>query len=525
MYVGSQYLYRTSNRGDSWQQISPDLTTNDPEKQKQEESGGLTIDNSTAENHCTIYTISESPKNSKIIWAGTDDGNLQVTDNDGEDWNDVTPNIPGLPKNTWCAKVQASNHDANTAYVVFDGHRNGDKNVYVYKTTDLGETWTSRATESIETFARTITEDFINPNLLFLGTEYGLYISIDGGKEWVRFEGKVPKVPIYEMIIHPTENDLVIGTHGRGILIIDNIEPLRLLTNEVLASEVSIFPSEPYVITNPKYATDLSGDQEFWGSNPKSSAIISYYMQKRHVFGDMSVEIYNSNGELVKTLPAGKNKGINYVEWAVRKKPPRVKASSPMLAFRTAFGPTFPPGDYTMKIKKGENVYEGKITLQTDPTTGHSVEDMKLQYETLNKAYILLEDISFTDRQATDLMEKLNKIKSKVASENLKKEITELSNRIESMHKELVATSTSRISGEVRLAEKVADIYSGIISYSGKPTDSQIQGLNLLSGVYDKYRKQMDKTLSEDLLKLNSELKNLGLEEINIITREDYDKS
>jgi len=208
-------------------------------------------------------------------------------------------------------------------------------------------------------------------------------------------------------------------------------------------------------------------------------------MQKRHVFGDMSVEIYNSNGELVKTLPAGKNKGINYVEWAVRKKPPRVKAASPTLAFRTAFGPTFPPGEYTVKIKKGETVYEGKITLQTDPTTGHSVEDMKLQYETLNKAYSLLEDISFTDRQATDLMEKLNKIKSKVSSEELKNKITELSDKLETMHKELVATSPNRLSGEVKLSEKVADIYSGIISYSGKPTDSQIQGLNLLSGVYD----------------------------------------
>lgn len=525
LYVGAQYLYRTNNRGDSWVKISPDLTTNDPEKQKQEESGGLTIDNSTAENHCTIYTISESPKNSKIIWAGTDDGNLQVTDNDGESWEDVTPNIPELPKNTWCAKVQASNHDANTAYVVFDGHRNGDKNVYVYKTTDLGESWTSLATENIETFVRTITEDFINPNLLFLGTEYGLYISIDGGKEWVRFEGKVPKVPIYEMVIHPTENDLVIATHGRGILIIDNITPLRLLNDEVLNSEISIFPSEPYTITNPKFATGLSGDQEFWGSNPSSSAIISYYMQKRHVFGDMTVEIYDADGKLVKTLPAGKNKGINYVEWAVRKKPPRVKASSPTLAFRTAFGPTFPPGDYTVKIKKGENVYEEKIILQTDPSTGHTAEDMKLQYETLNKSYTLLEDISFTDRQATDLMEKLNKVKEKVSSDELKTMIKDLSVKLEKMHKELVATSPNRLSGEVQLAEKVADIYSGIISYSGKPTDSQIQGLNLFSGVYDSYREQMNKIISEDLMKINSELKNSVLEEIKIITREDYDKS
>lgn len=525
LYVGAQYLYRTKNRGDSWEKISPDLTTNDPEKQKQEESGGLTIDNSTAENHCTIYTISESPKDSKIIWVGTDDGNLQVTSNDGKTWKNVTSKNSGLPKNTWCAKVQASHHDSRTAYVVFDGHRNGDKKVYVYKTTDLGESWTSLATDNIEAFARTITEDFINPELLFLGTEYGLYISIDGGKQWVRFEGKVPKVPIYEMVIHPTENDLVIGTHGRGILVIDDITPLRQLSDDVLASEVSIFPSKPYTITNPKFGYGLSGDQEFLGSNPKSSAVITYYMQKRHVFGDMSVEIYNPNGELIKTLPAGKNKGINYVEWAVRKKPPRVKALTPTLAFRTAYGPTFPPGEYIVKIKKGGQVYEGKITLQTDPTASHSEEDMKLQYETLNNAYMLIEDISFSDRQATDLMEKLNTVKTKVSSEELINKIKDLTTKLEAIHKELVATSPNRLSGEVKLAEKVADIYSGIISYSGKPTDSQIQGLNLLSGVFTKYREQMNKILDEDLMKINSELKNSGLEEIKVITREEYDKS
>ena len=525
LYVGSQYLFRTTNRGDSWEKISPDLTTNDPEKQKQEESGGLTIDNSTAENHCTIYTISESPKDSKIIWAGTDDGNLQITQDDGNSWTDVTPNIPGLPASTWCAKVQASNHDARTAYVVFDGHRNGDKKVYVFKTTDLGKTWTSLATEEIETFARTITEDLVNPDLLFLGTEYGLYVSIDGGQNWVRFEGKVPKVPIYEMVIHPTENDLVIATHGRGIMIIDNITPLRLLTDEVLASELTIFPSEPYTITNPKFASGLSGDQEFWGSNPSSAAVITYYMQKRHVFGDMSIEIYNSEGELVKTLPAGKNKGINFVEWAVRKKPPRVKAASPTLAFRTAFGPTFPPGDYTLKIKKGENVYEGKITLQSDTEAGHSAEDMKLQFETLNQSYTLLENIAFTDRQVTDMMEKLNSVKSKVENDKLKEEITTLSEKLETMHKELVATSPNRLSGEIKLSEKVADVYSGIINYLGKPTDSQIQRLNLLEGVYSDYRKELDSILSDKIPGLNSQLKDSGLEEIKFISREDYDKN
>jgi photosystem II stability/assembly factor-like uncharacterized protein len=484
MYVGAQYLYRTTNRGDSWEKISEDLTTNDPEKQKQEESGGITIDNSTAENHCTIYTISESPKDSKIIWVGTDDGYLHVTNDDGNNWDNVTSNIKNLPENTWCSKVTASNFAANTAYVVFDRHRNGDRNVYVYKTTDLGGTWSSLATEDVETFARTIVEDFVNPGLLFLGTDYGLYVTIDGGKQWVRFEGEVPKVPIYEMVIHPTENDLVIGTHGRGILILDDISPLRLLTDEVFSTDLTIFPAEPYIITNPKFGYGLSGDHEFRGSNPSSAAIITYYMQKRHVFGDMSLEIYNSEGELVKNLPAGKNKGINRVEWVVRKKPPKVKASSPLLAFRTAFGPTFPPGDYKIVIKKGENTYESRITLEVDPETGHSQEDIDLQFSTLNKAYDLLEDISFTDKQVTDLKEKLDKAISQINDNDLKQNFRVLSDKLETMHKELVATSPHRLSGERRLAEKIGDIYAGIINYSGKPTDSQIERLYLLEGIF-----------------------------------------
>jgi hypothetical protein len=293
----------------------------------------------------------------------------------------------------------------------------------------------------------------------------------------------------------------------------------------VLSSELTIFPSETYTITNPKFASGLSGDQEFWGGNPSSSAIITYYMQKRHVFGDMSVEIYNSDGELVKTLPAGKNKGINYVEWAVRKKPPKVKASSPTLAFRTAFGPTFPPGEYVVKVKKGEMVYEGTITLQSDAETGHSDEDMKLQFETLNQSYELLENIAFMDKQVTDLYEKLNSVNTKIEDEELKTRIETLSKQLDAIHQEMVATNPNRLSGEIRLSEKVADIYSGIIYYLGRPTDSQIASLNLLEGVYKDYRKEVDSILSEQLTSINSELKNLGLGEIKAITEEEYNKS
>lgn len=509
MYIGAQFLFKSNNSGDTWEKISPDLTTNDPGKQKQEESGGLTVDNSTAENHCTVITISESPKDKNIIWVGTDDGYVQVTGNGGKSWKNRTKKVPGLPENTWCSSVYASNHSAQTAFAVFDGHRNGDKSVYVFRTTDLGETWTSLASENIEGFARVIREDFVNPDLLFLGTEFGLYVSIDTGKSWVRFEGDVPKVPIYDMVIHPTKSDLVIASHGRGILIIDDITPLRQLNNEVLDSELTFLESEPFIISNPQFQQSWAGDDEFVGRNPGSSAIISYYMKKRHVFGDMFIEIFNPDGKLVQKLPAGKNKGINRVPWVIRKKPPKVKASSPLLIFRTAFGPTYPPGVYTVKITKGNNTYESKFELKIDPDSRHSEADRKLQIEYVNKTYDLLEEVTFCDNQVTDLKSKLLSI-SIVVDDEFSGRINKLTERLETLHKELVSTHPDRLSGEVRLAEKIGDVYTGILSYEGRPTDSQIGRYAVLEKEFQKYRKISDEILEKDLTEINRLLQQAG---------------
>ncbi|MFQ5421291.1 MAG: glycosyl hydrolase, partial [Anaerolineae bacterium] len=324
IYLGAQYLLRTNDRGESWQTISGDLTTDDPKKQKQQESGGLTIDNSSAENHCTIYAISESPKDPKVIWAGTDDGNLQVTANDGGSWTNVVTNIPELPPSTWCSDVEASHHDRNTAYAVFDGHRNGDKNVYVFRTTDLGKSWQSLATEAIEGYGLDICEDPVNPDLLFLGTEFGLYISIDAGQQWIRFKNNLPKVGVREIKTHPRDSDVILATHGRGIMIIDDITPLRQLNREILTTNVALFKSRPTLLSIRTGRQEFNGNDQFVGQNPSEVATITYYLKKRHIFGDMRIEIYDEAGKLIKTLAGGKRKGINRVEWPMRMKPPRV---------------------------------------------------------------------------------------------------------------------------------------------------------------------------------------------------------
>src|SRR5437016_2325855 len=193
IYIGAQFLFRSRDHGQTWDRISPDLTTNDPEKQKQEQSGGVTVDNSSAEMHTTIYSISESPKDKSLIWAGTDDGNLQLTRDGGKTWTNVVGNIPNLPKNSWVSWVQASNFDAATAYAAFDRHTFGELAPYVFKTTDYGKTWTPLVTpeesKGVRGYAHVIKEDLVKPNLLFLGTEFGLDVSIDGGKSWAQFQG------------------------------------------------------------------------------------------------------------------------------------------------------------------------------------------------------------------------------------------------------------------------------------------------------------------------------------------------
>ncbi|MCF8239893.1 MAG: hypothetical protein K9J16_00800 [Melioribacteraceae bacterium] len=520
IYTGAQYLFRSSDKGDNWEKISPDLTTNDVDKQQQENSGGITIDNSTAENHCTIITISDSPIESKYIWVGTDDGNLQVTSDGGETWTNTVQNISGLPASTWSSFVYASNFDTRTAYAAFDGHRSGDMNSYLFKTTDLGETWIDITDENIQGYCHVVKEDPVNPNLLFLGTEFGLYISLDSGDNWFRFDGNIPKVGIFDLVIHPTTNDVVLATHGRGILIIDNISPVRQLSSEIFENDVTLLENEPYIINDPQSQQTFSGDQNFVGGNPPNTAMITYYMKKRHIFGDMYLEIIDKDGNVIKKLTAGKKTGINRVPWYINKKPPKVKVSSPLLISQVAYGPSYPPGEYTVRLVKGKNIYESKIILMDDPDSRHSKEDREMQFAVLNKSYNMIEEISFLVKQVVDLSKAAIAKSTQVEDEELKSILNEASKDMDALQKELVSTSSNRLSGEIRLTEKIADVYGSLVFYQGRPTESQINRLNVLEKEYKKQLAYYESTLSS----LNEKLQEAGIQVITVTTREEYFK-
>ncbi len=524
LYIGSQYLFRSENKGDTWERISPDLTTNNPAKLQQDKSGGLTKDNTTAENHCTIFTIGESPLDKNIIWVGTDDGNLQVTRDGGKTWDNVVSRIQGLPANTWCSSVTPGRFNKAVAYVTFDGHRTGDMTPYVFMTRDYGKTWTSLSTDDLEGYCHKIIEDTQEPHLLFLGTEFGLWLSVDQGSHWARFTGNFPKVSVRDMVIQKRENDLVVATHGRGILIIDDITPLRFLTPDILDEDMAFLPSRPYILKNQGYTQEFAGNDGFVAPNPPEAAMLTYYLKKRHFFGDMHIEVYDQNGKKIKELAAGKRKGINRVPLGIRLKPPRVPTSK-TLSFAGFMGPLMPPGDYRVKVIKNDQVLEGSFTIRDDPELPYSAGDRALQRKTLMKAYNMLEDLAYLDRQVTDVMKDITLLEKRKLPGSLKKKIDFLKTEMNGIHSKLVATKAEGMfTSEEQLREKIAAVYGGVVNYLGRPTQSQIQRLDVLDREMQGYQERYDKINENQIKKINTILKKKGLKPVQTISREDFDK-
>jgi len=499
LYVGSQYLYRSKDKGDSFERISPDLTTNDPERQQQEQSGGLTIDNSTAENNTTIFTVSESPLDENIVWVGTDDGNIQLTSDGGKTWTRLNDAVPGLPAYAFISHIDADNFDKNAAWVTVDAHRNGDMTPYVFYTGDLGKTWTALATDDIKSFCHVIKQDPVNRDLVFLGTEMGLYVSTDYGKTWVRIKNKIPQTGIFDLAFQTRENDLALATHGRGIIIIDDLTPLRNLTPKVMEQEFAFLPARPYYFPSGMGLQDFPGDDEFTGTNASSAATVAYYLKKRHVFGEMYFEIYDADGTFLKKLPAGNRKGINIVRIATSMDPPKVP-KSPNILGEAAFGPDYPAGKYSVRLVKGNETYTTDLILHDSPDWKHPEADRKLQRETLMRAYGLLEELAAVDQKILEARDAL-KNRESTARGSAQKKIKNLIAVCDEMHEKISATQSGEggITGQVRLRENIGEIYGAVAGYPGKPADLQIKALDNYARQVKDFGARIDLLLKRDL--------------------------
>jgi photosystem II stability/assembly factor-like uncharacterized protein len=526
IYIGAQFLFRSRDHGRSWERISPDLSTNDPEKQKQEESGGITVDNSAAEMHTSIYSISESPKNGQLIWAGTDDGNLQITRDGGKHWTNVVDKVPGLGKNSWVSTVAASRFSEGTAYATFDRHTFGDMKPYVYKTTDFGATWAPLVSDAsgITGYAHVIAEDTVDSNLLFLGTEFGLWVSIDGGQQWAQYKGSgFPAVAVRDIVIQQRENDLVLATHGRGIWIIDDISSLRSLTPDLMTKDAVLLDSTSiqYLNSNGGWA---EGDATFSGASRTQDAFITYYQKGRHIFGDMKIEVIDPDGKVVDTIAGSKHRGINRATWSMRLKPPTVPPAA-SAAFGAATGPRVLPGTYTVKMTKGDKVYTSKLKLVLDPRATYNEQDRRQQFDLAMKLYKMMGRMSFAVDSMVNLRDTAAARAAKLpAKDPLRGNVQQLSQQVDALRSKIVATKEGgAITGEERIREYLTSVYGDVNNYDGKPTNSQAERTDALGHELEDVIKELDQ-LTAKLPAINAGLQKKKLEPIQPLTQQQWEK-
>jgi len=528
IYIGAQFLFRSRDHGQSWDRISPDLTTNDPEKQKQEESGGVTVDNSSAEMHTTIYSISESPKNGQIIWVGTDDGNVQVTRDGAKTWTNVVGNISGLTKNSWVSTIEASRFDEGTAYATFDRHWYGDLKPYVYKTTDYGQTWTALPAQEngVRGFAHVIKEDTVDRNLLFLGTEFGLWISVDGGQRWAQYKGSdFPAVAVDDIAVHPRESDLVLATHGRGIWIIDDISPLRSLTPDLMSREAALIAGRPVVQYFNARGGWSEGNETFSGRPRPSDAQITYFQKSRHIFGDLKIEIVDQEGKLIDTIAGSTHRGLNRASWAMRVKAPEVAPAATALQGASR-GPKVLPGTYTVKLTKGDRTYTEQLNVVMDPRATYSLADRKAEFDLSMKIYGLLEHMTWGVEAIEGVRNAANARAAKMPEKDpLSKKLQQLASNCDTLHSKIVATKEGgMITGEERIRELIGELYGSVTGYDGRPTDYQLARTESLGHELQDVIDDFQKLTQKDLPGINIGLKKKKMETIVVLSETDWQK-
>lgn len=396
IYFGGNYLFKSVNKGHSWQKISPDLSTVDPEKQK--DSGGpIGLDNTGAEVHCTIFTLAESPLNAGVIWAGTDDGNLWITTDNGKNWKNVIKNIKGLPSSSWVSRVEASRTAEGKAYVTFDRHRSDDYAPYIYKTTDYGKTWTALRNNLPDTgYLYVVREDPVNPDLLYVGSEFGLFFSFDGGKKWLPFKHKFPTASVRDLAVHPREHDLIIGTHGRGVYIVDHIGPLQEMKPAIGMKDAYLFDMRDATIYYQRKDDEYYAQPVFSAPNPPYGVPVTFYLKEKSAENQpVKLHIYDLAGAEIRTIETAGEKGFNRIYWNLRGKPvfkklPELFKGELKKWYGVPMGPRVMPGKYKVTLDYKGVKQEKLVTLSKDDSFDFPADDWKEYYQTAEQVNALM---------------------------------------------------------------------------------------------------------------------------------------
>jgi hypothetical protein len=411
--------------------------------------------------------------------------------------------------------VQAGNFDAGTAYAAFDRHTFGDMSPYLYKTTDYGAHWTALLspadTHGVRGYAHVIREDLRKPDLLFLGTEFGLWISVDGGSAWAQFKGShLPNVAVRDLAIQPRDNDLVIATHGRGIWIVDDITPLRTLSTEVLQKEASFAGSRPVQQRIEAQGGWANGAAAFVGDDVTDGAVITYYQRERHLYGKLKIEVLDAAGKVVDELPASTRRGLNRVVWNMHVKPPRVPPAA-QLAFNGTQGPRVVPGLYTVRMTKNGQIYDLPLDVAVDRRSKHSLADRRQQFEAAQKVSELFGDESDLFAKVTDLRQNIAKrikVSAEAKQDDLVTQLHGFDDKVDAVRKQIVATKEGgAITGEERLREHTDQLYGAVTSWDGRPAGYQLAYIASLRHELDDIEKQFSTLTTIDLPAVNDALK------------------
>ncbi len=524
VYCGAQFLLRSPDRGSTWEVVSPDLTTNDAAKQK--DSGGpISPDNSTAESHCTITSISESPVTPGVIWVGTDDGNLQVTRDHGKSWSNTVKAIPGLPANTWCSRVEASHFESGTAYAAFDGHRTGDHRPYLFKTADFGRTWTS-ITSNLPDFGwiHVVREDVRNRRLLFAGTEFGIFASLDGGAGWFSFKNNLPTVAVHDLAVHPRENDLIIGTHGRGIWIMDDIRFLQEMTPAVMESPGHFFTVRPAVRAHLSAIRESFSRPPFAAKNPPAGMGITFYARTEPK-EQPKVKITDAKGRLMGEFKLARKAGLQRMPWDLNYIP-EIDGSKALAPNAAVFGvPIAPPGEYLLTVSIDGRSLEQKAVLLPDPRKPFDPSVHSAQVQAIVRASRQVAKLSAVVSAVRSLRDRFSKVVAAAAQatgENAAAAVRELAAfkpKLDPLASAILPKDFLNLADREQSLrggtpyQSLVIISSGLSGSAAAPTAEQLKILGDLERLIGAQADQVNALVKIDVPRLNEALKKAGLAE------------
>jgi photosystem II stability/assembly factor-like uncharacterized protein len=543
VYVGSQHVHRTRDKGASWQVVSPDLTLND--KSKQQDSGGMTTDNLMTFDGSVLYALAESPVQKDLLWSGSVDGQIHVTRNGGETWQNVSANLPGLPEYGQVSNLEPSRFDAGTAYAAVDFHQMANFDPFIYKTTDFGASW-RRIDAGIErspsSFVHVVREDPVRPGMLFAGTDNGVWFTLDDGAHWMRLRNNLPAAPVYWLTIQPHFHDLVVGTYGRGFWILDNITGLRALDAGVMESDFTLIPVLP-AYRFQDIQSQKSTPSHVSGQNPRDGAAIELWLG-REAAGPVTVEIADADGVVVRTLSQRGVPGLNRIQWDLRYESPtapRLRTPPPDMPWiqmeedgtrrlRTwdldisggMIGPMVVPGTYTARVTAAGRTERTEVEVRKDPNTAGTVEEIRAQVtlslmlrDNLEEMGRMIDRLEWLREQVEDLQE-LSRIDADAeavaeAAATFRDKLLDVEGRLFDLN--LSGAREDAFRAPMKLYGRMGALGSDVGRFSADfaPTGQQNEVYEVLKERFDEARELMDRLLQVDLPALNEQLRLRGV--------------